>query len=256
MGNCPKCGAPIEEGYRKCLYCRADLDLVTVKPVENNISDQMFNEEPVKLKINDEIFEDIKDERKKTKRNLFGMVFLFFALIVLAFTVCYKFNIFGTTPVRKTTIKSFSTNTVSYNYKEITLNIPANLKVEQDDDGVYINDEDETWIAEVMYFRDDYEYLKNNIDNINNYLSIQDSVLENVEINEYGNYEFITFETKIDETNAVGGYMRPTLNNDIIICVIVYSVDNKYDYDLFSDIAKFIGKTSVPQNIDLEEGNQ
>lgn len=287
--NCKKCGYSIADGDQFCKNCG---EPVTVPSVgQANIGDQVVNnnqnmqfQQPVNSQPNPQIMSGAMPQNpvepnyqpqwmngynnsnpvptNSPKNGLNNKnIVLAFGCVVCVLTLVLISMLFkndnkslnNSTPNNSQSGTLISNKTYKVNFKGFTLDIPDNLIYEENNDILYIGDEDGTWMTMLEVEEGSYSQIKANINSLP--LAMQNNGFTSSDATEkaINGMNFITLEISNGGQNAIAAVTRA--NAMYFFALTVITQDNDFNYDLLKTFVPIINSaqyTGVTNHIESD----
>ena len=135
-------------------------------------------------------------------------------------------------------ISNNTNSTYSVRFKGFTFKIPTNLIYNTDSDTLYIGDEADTWQAAIVVVSGSFNQLQSNKNNLITVYQQAGYGAANVNQKTYGGLDFITIELTHSGQKAILGFAKA--NSMYLFGATTYNLDNSFDYNLLSNVAKVL----------------
>lgn len=273
--NCKKCGFLLTENDQFCKNCGAS---VNAQQEQNNVQQSMSNQPSLMQQpmSNPQPMNNMQQNYSYSNQNswqnsynptpnfqqqkpngngkyvIIGVVVAVIVVgIIMAISILGNNNYSGgnsgdngiTNTSNNSTYTGGNTNTsnnstYTVKFKGFIFKVPTNLIYDTGTDALYIGDEAGTWQAAIEVVSGSFNQLQTNKNKLISVYQQAGYSAANVNQKTYGGLDFITIELTYSGQKAILGFTKA--NSMYMFGASAYNLDNDFDYNLLSDVAKVL----------------
>lgn len=137
-----------------------------------------------------------------------------------------------------TTVNKKKTSTYKVRFGDFSAEVPDDMIYEVNDEGLYIMDEDQTWLVMLYVGEGSFAQVKNNKASLKAAFEQDGVTAKPAEIKTYGGREYVTLELVDSGDNCIYAYSK--VNAMYISGMLVLDVNGEYNYDALEAMAPVI----------------
>lgn len=266
--NCKKCGSLLTENDRFCKNCGASVNAQeeqsTVQQstnsqpdlTQNNQSDSMQQSMNTTQSMNNtqqnysnnnqnswqSNYNPTPNYQPPKPKNNGKFIGIGIAVVAVIVGIIFGMKFFGKGGNNNYSggsgISNNTNSTYSVRFKGFRFKIPTNLIYDTDSSILYIGDEEETWQAAIEVVSGSFNQLQTNKNNLITAYQQVGYGATNVNQKTYGGLDFVTIELIKGGEKAILGFAKA--NSMYLFGVTAYDLDNTFDYNILSNVAKVL----------------